>query len=132
MAANTADGIVLKNMKGGYVVAKFTGGGFIKPNHSGATVGANTAKETVEALNIISAQVNCGGANSVYFTIKRGANTICALAGQDYLDLSDGRLLDMEGGNPQANVVVIKTGTGPSTLILKLHKRSAITGGSIY
>ena len=132
MAANTSNGIVLKNLKGGFVVAKFTSSGFIKPNHVTSTIGANTAGETVSSMNIISMQVNTGGANSVYFTIKRGGNTICALTGQDYLDLSDGRLIDMEGGNPQANLAVTKTGDGPSTLIIKLHKRSSIAGGSIY
>jgi len=132
MPANTSNGIVLKSLKGGYVVAKFTSGGFIKLNHSTTNIGANTAGETVQSMNIISMQVNCAGANSVFFTINRGANTICALGGADYLDLADGRLLDTEGGNPQANVVVTKSGTGPSVLILKLHKVSAISGGSSY
>lgn len=132
MAANTANGIVLKTSKGGYVVAKFTSSGFIKPNHITANIGANSVGETVQSMNIISMQVLTGGANSVYFTINRGANTICALAGDEYLDLSDGRILDNEGGNPQANVVVTKTGTGPSVLILKLHKIVAISGGSSY
>jgi len=132
MAANTANGIVAKQSKGGFVVAKFTSGGFIKPNHATSTVGANTANETVQSMNIVSMQVNCGGANSCYFEIRRGANTICALTGQDYLDLSDGRILDTEGGNPQANLVVTKIGSGPSTLIVKLHKISAVSGGSTY
>lgn len=132
MAANTANGIVAKQSKGGFVIAKFTSGGFIKPNHSTATIGANTVNETVQSMNIISMQVNVGGANSCYFTVYRGANTICTLTGQDYMDLSDGRMLDTEGGNPTANVVVVKSGTGPSTLIMKLHKISAISGGSVY
>lgn len=132
MAANTSNGIVLKNQKGGFVVAKFTSSGHIRPNHVTSTIGANTAGETVQSMNIISMQVNTGGANSVYFTIQRGANTLCTLTGQDYLDLSDGRLIDMEGGNPQANLVVTKSGAGPSTLIIKLHKTSSIAGGSIY
>lgn len=132
MAANTANGIVNKQAKGGFVVAKFTSGGFIKPNHITATIGANTVNEVVQSMNIISMQVNVGGANSCYWLIQRGANTVCTLTGQDYIDLSDGRMLDTEGGNPQANVVVTKVGTGPSTLIIKLHKISAITGGSIY
>jgi hypothetical protein len=83
-------------------------------------------------MNIISAEVNCGGANNIYFTIKRGANTVLVLSGQDYFDLSDSRIIDNMGGEPQANVVVTKTGAGPSTLILKLHKVSAIAGGSSY
>lgn len=132
MAANTANGIVAKQSKGGFVVAKFTSGGFIKPNHVTATIGANTAGETVQSMSIISMQIATGGANSCYFEIRRGANTICALSGNDYLDLSDGRMLDTEGGNPQANLVVTKVGTGPSTLIVKLHKISAVSGGSTY
>lgn len=132
MAANTANGIVLKGSKNGYVIAKFTSGGFIKCNHSTATIGANSAGETVNSMNILSIQVNTGGANSVYFEIRRGANTVGAFGGTDTIDLSDGRLLDMETGMASSNVVVTKVGTGPSTLILKLHKSSAISGGSIY
>jgi len=41
-------------------------------------------------------------------------------------------LIDTAGGEPSANVVVTKTGAGPSTLLIKLHKRSAVAGGSIY
>ena len=132
MASNTANGIVAKQSKGGFVVAKFTSSGFIKPNHVTSNIGANTAGETVQSMNITSMQVSTGGANSCYFEIRRGANTICALTGNDYLDLADGRMLDTEGGNPQANLVVTKIGTGPSLLILKLHKISAISGGSTY
>lgn len=130
MAANTANGIVLKGIKGGYVVAKFLSGGFIKPNHVTATIGANSAGETVQDMFINSMQVNTS--NGAFFTVYRGANTICALSADDYLDLSDGRLLDTEGGNPVANLVVTKTGGGPSVLIIKLHKRTAISGGSSY
>ena len=132
MAANTANGIVAKQSKGGFVIAKFTSSGFIKLNHVTANIGANTVGETVQSMNIISMQVSVGGANSCYFTIYRGANTICTMTGQDYWDLSDGRMLDTEGGNPTANVVVVKTGTGPSCLIVKLHKISAVAGGSTY
>lgn len=132
MAANTGNGIVLKSIKGGFVIAKFISGGFIKTNHVTTTIGANSAGESVQEMFINSIQVNTSGANSVYFTILRGANTVGAFGGQDYIDLSDGRLLDAEGGNPSANLVVTKTGTGPSTLILKIHKRSAISGGSSY
>lgn len=126
----SANGIVNKHSKGGWIVAKFHASGFIKPNHPTATIGANTAGETVEALNIISAMVNVS--NGAFFTVQRGANTVLVLSSDDDIDLSDGRLIDNMGGEPQANVVVTKTGAGPSTLILKLHKRSSITGGSIY
>ena len=128
----SAEGIVNKHTKGGWIVAKFHTGGFITLNHPTSTIGANTAGETVPSMNIISAEVNCGGANNIYFTIKRGANTVLVLSGQDYFDLSDSRIIDNMGGEPQANVVVTKTGAGPSTLILKLHKVSAIAGGSSY
>lgn len=132
MPANTANGIVAKQSKGGFVIAKFTSSGFIKLNHPTTNIGANTVGETVQSMNITSMQVNVGGANSCYFTIYRGGNTICTMTGQDYWDLSDGRMLDTEGGNPTSNVVVVKTGTGPSSLIVKLHKISAISGGSTY
>ena len=73
MAANTANGIVAKQSKGGFVVAKFTSGGFIKPNHVTATIGANTVGETVQSMSIVSMQIATGGANSCYFEIRRGA-----------------------------------------------------------
>ena len=57
MAANTANGIVGKQSKGGFVVAKFTSGGFIKPNHVTSTIGANTAGETVQSMSIVSMQI---------------------------------------------------------------------------
>lgn len=122
--------IVLKNAKGGYVVAKFHATGFLKPNHPTFTIGANTAGEVVQEMNIVA--VDLVVSNNVSYTISRGANTILTLADTCSLDLADGRILDSLGGNPSANVVVTKVGTGVTTLILKLHKRSAITGGSQY
>lgn len=129
MATN---GIVNKHSKGGWVVAKFIGSGFIKINHPTATIGANSAGETVESMNVISAEWSIG--NGAYWTVARGANTILNLTdGQHSFDFADGRIIDNEGGNPQANLVVTKVGTGPGTLILKIHKKVAITpGGSTY
>lgn len=125
------NGIVQKGAKGGYVIAKFHASGFIAPNHVTSTIGANTANETVQEMHIVSAAWSCG--NSAYWTVARGANTVLILSDTDAnLDLSDGRIIDNVGGEGQANVVVTKVGSGPVTLILKLHKRSAISGGSAY
>lgn len=126
-----ADGIVNKHVKGGWIIAKFNASGFIKPNHSNPLIGANSAGETVEAMNIISAEWSIG--NNAHWTVARGANTVLILTdGQHCFDLSDSRVLDGLGGDPQANVVVTKVGSGPGTLILKLHKKTAISGGSQY
>lgn len=126
----SAEGIVQKHLKGGWVVAKFHSGGFINLNHVTSTIGANTAGEIVNRMNIVSAE--CSTGNNVFFTVKRGANTVLVISGDGDFDLSDGRCVDNMGGEPQANLVVTKTGSGPSTLIIKLHKQSTINGGSSY
>lgn len=125
-----SDGIQHKGNKGGFVVARFTGTGFLKLNTAGAAVGCNSAGETVQTMNIYSMQWSAG--NGASWTIKRGANTVWTCDGQDYLDLSDGRLIDNVGGEPTANVVVTKNGTGPAAIVIKLHKIVAINGGSAY
>jgi hypothetical protein len=137
MAANN-EGIMNKHTKGGWIIAKFHNSGGIKLNAIDATTngtpvwGANSAGETVQSLNIISAQVNTGGANNVQFEIKRGASMALVLSGQDYIDLSDSRLIDNTTAMSTSNVTITKINTGPATLILKLHKVVAITGGSRY
>ena len=137
MAANN-EGIMNKQTKGGWIIAKFHNSGGIKPNAVDATTngtpvwGANSAGETVASMNIISAEVNCGGANNVYFEIKRGASMALVLSGTDYVDLSDSRLIDNTTAMSTSNVTITKVNSGPATLILKLHKTVAITGGSRY
>ena len=117
------DGIAAKGTKGGFVVAKFNNTGFINLNHPNSLIGANSAGETVTRMNIWSVEWSC--ANGAYWTIRRGANTIFVLGdGQHVMDMSDARMLDNLGGDPTSNVVVTKTGAGPTTLILKLHKQS--------
>jgi hypothetical protein len=126
-----AEGIVNKHNKGGWVIAKFNASGFIKRNHATATIGANSAGETVTRLNIVSAEWSCG--NNVHWVVARGANTVLLLTdGQHVMDLSDSRLIDNGDAEATSNVVVTKVGTGPATLILKLHKTVSITGGSEY
>ena len=127
-----ADGIQLKQTRGGYIVAKFNGPGFMKLNHSNPLIGANSAGETVQEMNILSAEWSIG--NNAYWQVQRGANTVLLLTdGQHSFDFSDGRRVDGLGGEPVANVVISKIGSGPGTLILKLHKRVAITpNGSTY
>ena len=137
MAANN-EGIMNKQTKGGWIIAKFHNSGGIKLNAIDATTngtpvwGANSVGETVRSMNIISAQINSGGANGIYFTIARGASNVLVLSGQDYIDLSDSRLIDNTTAMASSNVTVTKVGTGPATLILKLHKTVSITGGSAY
>ena len=137
MAANN-EGIMNKQTKGVWIIAKFHNSGGIKPNALDATTngtpvwGANSVGETVRSLNIISAQVNCGGANNVQFEIKRGASMVLVLSGTDYIDLSDSRLIDNTTAMSTSNVTITKVNTGPATLILKLHKTVSITGGSAY
>jgi hypothetical protein len=136
MAANN-EGIMNKHTKGGWLIAKFHNTGGIKLNAVNTTAGipvwgANSGGEVVQSLNIISAQINTGGANGVYFDIKRGDSTVLLLSGQDYVDLSDSRLVDNTTAMATSNVTITKVGTGPATLILKLHKVVAVAGGSKY
>jgi len=128
-----AEGVVNKQNKGGWVIAKFNASGGIKLNATDTVNiwGANSIGETVTRLNIISAEWSIG--NNAYWTIKRGSNTILVLSdGQHVFDLSDSRLVDNGTAEATSNVSVIKTGSGPSTLILKLHKTVTIAGGSEY
>jgi hypothetical protein len=131
-----AEGVVNKQNKGGYVIAKFNASGGIKLNALDTATGipiwgANSVGETVTRLNIISAEWSIG--NNAYWTVKRGANTVLVLTdGQHVFDLSDSRLIDNGTKEATSNVSVIKTGLGPSTLILKLHKTVTIVGGSEY
>lgn len=125
-------GIVNKHQKGGWVIAVFNASGAIYLNHPTATLGANSAGESVSALVLQEAEWSIG--NNAWWKIDRGANNVLNLTdGQHVFDLTDGRSIDNQGGNQQANVVVTKTGSGPGTLILKFHKKVTITGsGSQY
>ena len=126
-----AEGVINKHVKGGWCIAKFHSSGAIYLNSANPLLGANSGGEVVRSMNIISAEWSAG--NGAYWVVKRGANTVLTLSeGQDVFDFSDSRLIDNYGGEPQANVVVTKVGSGPTTLILKLHKQSAIAGGSQY
>jgi hypothetical protein len=126
-----AEGIVNKHNKGGWFIAKFNASGFIKRNHPTATIGANSAGETVTRMNIVSAEWSCG--NNAYWEVKRGSNTILLLTdGQHVMDFSDSRLIDNGDAEATSNVVITKVGSGPVTLILKMHKTVSITGGSSY
>lgn len=126
-----AEGVVNKHVKGGWVIAKFHSSGAIYLNSANPLLGANSAGETVTRMNIVSAEWSIG--NNAFWTIKRGANTVIVLSdGQHCFDFSDSRLIDNYGGEPQANLVVTKTGSGPSHLTLKIHKTTTISGGSQY
>jgi len=126
-----AEGIVNKHVRGGWCIAKFHSSGAVFLNSANPLLGANSAGETVTSMNIVSAEWSIG--NNAYWTIKRGANTVIVLTdGQHVFDFSDSRLIDNYGGEPTANLVVTKTGSGPSHLTLKLHKTTSISGGSKY
>ena len=126
-----AQGVVNKHVKGGWVIAKFHSSGAVYLNNSNGLLGVNSAGETVTRMNIVSAEWSIG--NNAYWTVQRGANTVLVLSdGQHVMDFSDSRLIDNYGGEPQANLVVTKVGSGPSTLVLKIHKTSSLSGGSEY
>ena len=126
-----SEGIVNKHVKGGWFIAKFNTSGFIKRNHATATIGANSAGENVTRMNIVSAEWSIG--NNAYCQVQRGANTILLLTdGQHVFDMSDSRLIDNGDAEATSNVVVTKVGSGPATLILKMHKTVSISGGSGY
>ena len=127
-----ADGIIRRDFKGGYCVARFVASGAVRLNAAPAVNGANSIGEVVQSMNISS--MAWSTSNGAYFTVARGANTVAVLSGpgpiQDYQ--AAGFYIDSEGGNPQANVVITKVGAGPSWMVMKIHKRAAITGGSAY
>ena len=128
-----AEGVVNKHVKGGWVIAKFHSSGAIYLNSANPLLGANSAGETVTRMNIVSAEWSIGGANNAYWEVKRGANTVLVLTnGQHCFDFSDSRLIDNYGGEPQANIVVTKIGSGPGHITLKVHKTTSIAGGSEY
>lgn len=124
--------VVNKHTRGGWVIAHFVASGAVYLNSANPLLGVNSAGETVNRMNIVSAEWSIG--NNAHWTVSRGANTILNLTdGQHVFDMSDSRQLDNLGGNPTANLVVTKVGSGPGTLILKLHKQVQITGnGSQY
>lgn len=125
------DRVVTKGIKGGYVIGNFSAGGFIALNSSNAVVGANSAGETVQEMYI--SVVQWSTSNGVTFNVKRGANTVLNLGGASGVFDFQAAGIGLEtGGEAAANVVVTRSGTGPASLVIKLHKRPAIAGGSIY
>lgn len=124
------DRVVSKGVKGGYVVGNFSAGGSIQLNSSNAVVAANSAGETVQEMYI--SVVTWSAANGVAFNIKRGANNVLNLGLSGTMDLQATGIGLETGGEAAANVVVTRSGTGPASLVIKLHKRPAITGGSSY
>ncbi len=124
------DRVVSKGIKGGYVVGNFSGGGAIQRNSSNVAVAANSAGETVQEMFI--SVVSWTTSNGVTYNIKRGANNVLNLSVAGTFDFQAAGIGLETGGEAAANVVITKTGAGPSSLIIKLHKRPAITGGSAY
>jgi len=124
------DRVVSKGVKGGYVTGNFSAGGYIALNSSNAVVAANSAGETVQEMLI--SVISWSTVNGAYYTVKRGANTVLNLSNTGTFDFQASGMAVETGGESSANVVVTKTGTGPCSLVIKLHKRPAITGGSAY
>ena len=115
--------VVTKSVGNGYVSARFTSTGFLKPNNGGG-LGANTSNaDIVSSLNIVSVQwsVDASGA-----TIARGANTVLKLFTSGSMDLQH-NYIDALGGEPQANTVVTIPGNG--SVVIKFHKKSALATG---
>jgi len=128
------DRVVSKGIKGGYVTAIFSAGGYIAKGSSNAVVAANSAGETVQEMFISDVFWGIGGANNVSFTIARGANTVLVVSGpgSGHWNFPENGIAVETGGESAANCVVTRSGTGPATVVIKLHKRTAITGGSQY
>ena len=124
------DRVVNKGIKGGYVTGIFSAGGYIALNSSNAVVAANSAGETVQEMAI--SVVSWAAANGVTFNIKRGANNVLNLALNGTMDFQAACIGLETGGEAAANVVVTRAGTGPASLVIKLHKRPVIAGGSSY
>ncbi len=124
------DRVVNKGIKGGYVTGNFSAGGYIALNSSNAVVAANSAGETVQEMAI--SVVSWAAANGVTFNIKRGANNVLNLALNGTMDFQAAGIGLETGGEAAANVVVTRAGTGPASLVIKLHKRPVIAGGSSY
>lgn len=124
------DRVVNKGNKGGYVTGIFSAGGYIALNSSNAVVAANSAGETVQEMAI--SVVSWAAANGVTFNIKRGANNVLNLALNGTMDFQAAGIGLETGGEAAANVVVTRAGTGPASLVIKLHKRPVIAGGSSY
>jgi len=123
------DTVVNKGVKGGYVTTIWAAGGFLPLNSSVAARSANSVGEVVNEMLISDVYYGIGGANNVQFTIKRGANTVLILSGpgSGRFDFQAAGLTIETGGESSANLVVTRSGTGPATVVIKLHKRSTFT-----
>jgi len=122
--------VVSKGVKGGYVTAIFESGGHVQLNSANTTVSANSAGETVNEMWISTVMV--AAANAVTYTVKRGGNTVLQLSGVATFKYQDAGIQLETGGESAANVVVTKNGAGVASLVVKLHKRTSVTGGSQY
>jgi hypothetical protein len=123
------DRVVNKGTKGGYVTTIWSAGGYLPLNSSTAARSANTAGEVVQEMIITDVFWGIGGANNVSFNIARGANTVLVVSGPGagHFDFSGRGIILETGGEAAANCVVTRSGTGPATVVIKLHKRSSFT-----
>jgi hypothetical protein len=123
------DLVVNKGVKGGYVTTIWSAGGYLPLNSSVAARSANSAGEVVNEMLISDVYYGIGGANNVQFTIKRGTDTVLVLSGpgSGRFDFQAAGLTIESGSESTANLVVTRSGTGPATVVIKLHKRSSFT-----
>ncbi len=126
---------IYNNQKGGYVTISANATGFVALNQVGASTGgllgngANTAKETVNEMNISEIiWSNLGTANM--WDIKRGGNTVFKCYGQNgQINFQrDNIHLECNSFERASNVVFTLAGSGAKgSIVLKLHKRSTVS-----
>lgn len=104
------------------ITGRYLANGYILLN--GGESNANQAGETVNTLYITNVMWSCGGANSPYWEINRGANTILNLCGSGVHNYADESMRLELGGDGAANVQISKIGTGPTTLVIQLSKQA--------
>lgn len=117
--------IVTSSVGNGYVSARFTGSGFIKPNNGGG-LGANTSStDIVTSLKIVEVKWAVDTATTSKVVIARGGTTVLNLAGAGSMDLNNNTLETT--AEQSANCVVTITGTG--SCVIKFHKTSSLSTG---
>lgn len=95
----------------------------VRPNGvtSGDSVGANSALEVVDSMNIaaITWQVSTGQT----WSVARGADTMMIVDGYGHLDFAEDQMRVETAAQETANCVVTKSG-GTGVMLIKFHKRS--------
>lgn len=94
----------------------------IRPNGitDATNVGANTATEVVNSMNIAAVTWQNTGGN---WTIDRGADEVMVLEGYGHLNFAEDQMRVETAAQETANCVITRTGTS-GILLIKFHKRS--------